>query len=108
MVFMTSRMLKLVLLCLGLAIFAASAWAQSLATAELHVTEKDANGAVCKDASVTVTNPARNVEHTLTQNEDGEYQFLSLPPGQYTVVVQAPGFSKGIAKNVTVTVGQRA
>ncbi len=105
---MTSRMGKLLLLLAALAMFAASAWAQSAATAELHVTVKDPKGAVVRNATVMVTNPARNIERTLTINEDGEYQFISLPPGQYTVTVQAAGFAKAVAKNVVVTVGQRA
>jgi hypothetical protein len=101
-------MLKLFFVCVALIMLAASAWAQSAATAELHVTVKDPNGAVVKNATVTVTNEARNFERTLTVNEEGEYQFIGLPPGRYTVTVQAPGFAKTFAKNVGVTVGQRA
>src|ERR1041384_6670791 len=105
---MTSRMVKVLVLCAALAIFTASAWAQSAASAALHVTVKDANGAVVKNATVTATDQARNIEHTMTLNEAGEYQFRALPPGAYTVSVQAPGFGKAVAKNVTVTVGQLA
>src|SRR5690349_21674366 len=102
---MTSRIFKLVLVCAALAMFTASAWAQSSAAAELHVTVKDPNGAVVKNATITVTNQARNLERTLTANEEGEYQFLALPPGHYIVSVQAAGFAKAVAKDVVVTVG---
>ena len=105
---MTSRIFKAVLLCAILAFVAVNAWAQSAATAELHITVKDPKAAVVKNATVTVTNEARNIERTLTANEEGEYQFLSLPPGQYTVTVTAAGFAKTVAKNIVVTVGQRA
>jgi hypothetical protein len=105
---MMSRIVKLFVLCAALAMFSANAWAQSSATAELHVAVKDPGGALVKNATVTATNQARNIEHTLTLTETGEYQFLSLPPGQYTVSVQAPGFGRSVAKNVTITVGQRA
>jgi hypothetical protein len=101
-------MLKLFLTCAAVLLMTTSAFAQSAATAELHVTVKDPKAAVVKNATVTVTNEARNLERTLTANEEGEYQFIALPPGQYTVTVQAPGFGKSVAKNVTVTVGQRA
>ena len=87
---------------------AASAWAQSSATAELHVSVKDPKGAVVRDANVSVRNDARNFERTSTENVEGEYQFLTLPPGQYDVVVSAPGFAKTTLNGVTVTVGQRA
>ena len=96
---MKNRILKAFLLMTALLVCAASAWAQSAATAELHVTVKDPNGAVIRNASVTVTNEARNIERTLTANEEGEYQFISLPPGQYTVSVQAAGFAyEGIGR----------
>jgi Carboxypeptidase regulatory-like domain/TonB dependent receptor len=89
-------------------LFSLGAMAQSSATAELHVSVKDPKGAVIKDASVSVRNGARNFERTITQNVEGEYQFLLLPPGQYDVVVQAPGFAKTTVSSVTITVGQRA
>ncbi len=85
-----------------------AALAQSAATAELHVTVKDPKGAVVRDATVTVRNQARNFERTVSNNVDGEYQFLLLPPGQYAVTVEAHGFAKTQAKDVTITVGQRA
>src|SRR5512133_3459380 len=105
---MTNRMIKLLLSSAVLVMFAAYGWAQGAATAELHVTVKDPNGAVVKNATVVVANEERNIERTLTVNETGEYQFISLPPGRYTVTVQAPGFAKAVAKGVGVTVGQRA
>jgi len=105
---MVSRLLKLFVLCATFVAFVANAWAQGAATAELHVTVKDPKGAVVKNATVAVSNDARSIDRTLTTNEEGEYQFLALPPGHYTVTVQAPGFAKTVARNVTVTVGQRA
>jgi hypothetical protein len=98
-------------MCLGfvaIIVIGGSAAAQSAATAELHVTAKDPNGLLVKNATVTVSNAARNIQRTGVQNSDGDYQFLSLPPGQYNVSVQAPGFAKTTATNVTLTVGQRA
>src|SRR5690348_4652236 len=89
-------------------LLAASAAAQSAATAELHVTVKDPKGAVVRNATVAVRNEAQNFARTTTSNVNGEYQFLLLPPGRYTVSVEAAGFAKIVAQNVTVTVGQVA
>src|SRR5512147_2055052 len=89
-------------------LFAASAAAQSSATAQLHVAVKDPKGAVVKNATVALRNEARNIERTVTSNVEGEYQFLAIPPGQYTLSVQAPGFAKMIARDVTITIGQTA
>jgi hypothetical protein len=90
-----------------LALFTASAVAQ-VATADLHVGVRDANGAVVKNGSVTVRNTAQGLERTQTVNVDGEYQFRALPPGHYEVTVTAPGFAKALAKDVVITVGQVA
>jgi hypothetical protein len=81
---------------------------QSIATAELHVSVKDPNGAAVTNATVTVRDPARNIERTLQKSSEGQYQFLLLPPGVYTVTIEAPGFAKTVAQNVKVTVGQSA
>src|SRR6185369_5434971 len=85
-----------------------AAFGQGAATAELHVTVKDSNGAFIKDATVTVSDPARSYERNTTTSVEGQYQFLLLPPGTYTVTVQARNFAKTIAQNVNVTVGKRA
>src|SRR5690348_1897858 len=89
-------------------LLAAAAMAQSAATAELHVTVKDPKGAVVRDATVAVRNEAQNFARSTTSNVNGEYQFLLLPPGRYAVSVEAAGFAKTVAPNVTVTVGQVA
>ena len=99
------KLLCLVVLSLFCSI---AALAQGAATAELHVTVKDSNGAYVRDATVSVSDPERSYERSVTANIEGQYQFLLLPPGTYTVTVQAPNFAKTIAQNVSVTVGQRA
>src|SRR5690242_21689887 len=83
-----------------LLVLAASLFAQSSATAELHVTVKDPKGAVVTNASVTARNDAKNFSRTITTNLNGEYQFLLLPPGTYNVDVTAPGFAKLQAQSV--------
>ena len=99
-------------LCTALAVLllfiATVANAQSVATAELHVTVKDPSGRVVPNAKVTLRNDARNLERTVENRPEGDYHFLSVPPDQYTVVVEAPGFAKSVARGVKVTVGQAA
>jgi outer membrane receptor protein involved in Fe transport len=87
------------LLCL-----AACAIAQ-VQTAELHVTVKDAHGAVVRNATVTVTDQARGLSRSTTTNSDGEYVFLSLTPGVYAVTVEASGFAKLVNENVRLQIG---
>ena len=89
-----------VLGCTGLAL------AQSVATGDLHVTVKDPSGKLVTNAAVTARDQAKGLERVGTGNGQGEYRVLALPPGSYTLLVEAPGFAKLTADNVTITVGQ--
>lgn len=87
---------------------AMGAAAQSIATAELNVIVKDPSGRMVNNAKVTVRDESRGIERTLENKPDGEYKFISLPPGQYAVTVDAGGFATATATGVRVTVGQAA
>src|SRR6185312_5285115 len=69
---------------------------------------KDPNGAVIHGATVSLHDEAKNITRSAETNEAGEYNLLSVPPGQYTLSVTATGFAKVVAKQVTLTVGQAA
>src|SRR5438105_576992 len=84
------------------------AGAQGSATGDLHVTVKDPSGKVVTNATVTLRDPVKGLERTTTQNTDGEYRLLALPPGRYSVSVSASGFSKEVVQDQAVTVGQMA
>lgn len=84
---------------------AGSALAQ-VQTAELHITVKDAKGAVVRNATVTVEDAARGLTRTSTASTgEGQYVFLSLPAGTYTVTVEAPGFGKTVNRDVRLLIG---
>jgi hypothetical protein len=55
---------------------------------------KDATGSTIPNASVTIRNEATGVERRLTTNESGYYVAPTLPPGLYTVTVEATGFKR--------------
>ncbi len=76
-----------------------------VATGDLHVTVKDPKGSFVANATVTVSDVAKGVERTATGDGQGGYSARLLPPGTYTVTVQAPGFGKAEAKDVSITVG---
>jgi hypothetical protein len=68
-------------------------------TGTISGTITDPTGASVKGATVTLTNTDRNQEiRTLTTNDAGLFTAPSLPLGNYTVKVTAPGF-----KTETVT-----
>jgi carboxypeptidase family protein/TonB-dependent receptor-like protein len=96
----------IILLCV--VIMAASAIAQTAATADLRGTVQDPNGAVIQSATISVRDDARNFERSTQSNDSGYFTLLSLPPGHYTLTVTAKGFAKMVAKDVALTVGQVA
>ena len=81
---------------------------QGVATGDLHVTVKDSKGGLVTNATVSAHDQAQAFERATGVNSDGEYRLLALPPGQYTVTVQAPGFAEVRAHDVTISVGQMA
>jgi len=86
----------------------AAAFAQGgAATGDLHVTVKEPKGNAVADATVTVRDAAKGLERTATSDGQGGYSAQLLPPGTYTVTVEAKGFTKVEAKGVSITVGSQ-
>src|ERR1700679_2785935 len=81
--------------------------AAQLTTADILGTVTDAAGAVVPNAKVTVVNTATSATRTLQTNGAGDYVFNLLPPGQYSVTVEAPSFRKSVT-NVTLVAADRA
>jgi Carboxypeptidase regulatory-like domain len=63
-------------------------------TAELSGTVQDSSGAVVPGAQVIANNIATNVAHSTVSEKNGHYVVGQLPPGDYTITVEAKGFSK--------------
>lgn len=83
------RWLATILWCLG---SIGMAWGQ--ATTSLRGTVSDSSGAALPGATVSLTNPESKAERTVQTGTQGEYQFLFLPPGAYTLSVTAAGFQR--------------
>ena len=93
----------LVVVCLA----AVMGFAQG-SSAELHVLVKDSKGGAIKGATVTARNAAQNFERSAAAASEGDYVFQALPPGVYTISVDAQGFAKFEAPSLRLTVGQVA
>jgi Carboxypeptidase regulatory-like domain/TonB dependent receptor len=83
-------------------------FAQGASTGDLHITVRDPKGGVVTNATVTARDEAKGLERASSENNDGQYNILLLPPAQYTVIAEAPGFAKATVQNVAITVGQMA
>jgi hypothetical protein len=67
---------------------------------------KDASGALIPSVKLTLTNTATNAVQTVVSNPQGEFQFLELPPANYSLVVEATGFKKISMTSIVVQVDQ--
>src|SRR5215472_2018105 len=70
-------------------------------------TIRDASGAAVSGANVTVTNTATGVSTDTKTSGSGDYDIPQLRVGVYSVSATAPGFSRAMAQNITVSVGNR-
>ncbi len=95
-------------ICLVVACFLAGApvFAQ-LITADILGTVTDSAGAVLPNAKVTVVNIATSDARTTQTTGTGDFVVNLLPPGQYTVTIEAPAFKKSVT-SVTLVAGDRA
>src|SRR3974390_1527974 len=80
---------NLLFLCLVICGFA---YGQSSSTS-LRGVVSDTTGSAIVGATVALKNPESNVERTIETDAVGEFQFLHLPAGKYTLTVTAKGFS---------------
>ena len=84
----------------------ASALAQFDAATVLG-TVRDSSGAVVPGATVTLKNAATGIAATSVTDENGDYQFLNVRIGTYSVRAELQGFSAAEAETFTVTVNAR-
>ena len=78
---------------------------QTVTSATLGGRVEDARGAGIAGGTVTAINIATNQTLTATTDNEGRYRFLYLQVGNYSLSVEAYGFSP-LTKQLTVTIGQ--
>jgi hypothetical protein len=66
----------------------------------------DPTGAVLSAAKITLTNEATGISRDARTNDSGDYSFVDVAPGTYTVQFELTGFKKNVQKSVTVDVNQ--
>src|SRR5215831_10061943 len=92
----------LILLC-----FAFSVMAQP-PVSRLEGTVEDPSGGAVIGARITAENRQTGYKSTALSDNRGFYVFLSLPPGQYSLVIEAAGFRRaelsGLVLEVSSTV----
>ncbi len=96
-------------LCLMAAMFlVCSRCPAQISSAELSGNVLDASGAALPNATVTATNIATTISHNTVSGKGGDYVITDLPPGDYTLTVEAAGFRKLVQTGIDLQVNQQA
>ncbi|MGH9855261.1 MAG: carboxypeptidase-like regulatory domain-containing protein, partial [Blastocatellia bacterium] len=75
-------------------LFALSVFAQTATTGTIVGIVTDKNGAVMSGAEVELSNTATKQVSKAPTNDDGQYVFPSVLPGEYNISVSKQGFRK--------------
>jgi hypothetical protein len=101
----TRLMMAAAILLIG----AGSAFAQAQASAaDLGGSVSDPNGAGIPGATVTVRSKATGFTRSAVADASGEFRFIGLPPGSYSVTAESANFKKTTVENIQLTVGLEA
>src|SRR5216684_4841508 len=91
-------------------VFACAVLLAGSAHAQFHAaiqgTVMDSNGGAIAGAKVTATNLATGATRETVTSAEGFYRISDLPPGTYTVSVEAAGFKKSNSNSVVVQAEQ--
>jgi hypothetical protein len=66
----------------------------------------DPSGAVLAGVKITLLNEATGINRDVLTNDSGDYNFVDVVPGTYTVQFELKGFKKNVQKDVIVDVNQ--
>lgn len=102
-----SRFSSFLAALLVIAATASSVSAQAV-TGTILGTVRDTSGAAAPAIAVTITGTASGIARVVNTNSEGNFEAPSLPPGPYSVTVEATGFKKITVDNVQLSVDQKA
>jgi Carboxypeptidase regulatory-like domain/TonB dependent receptor len=101
---LSSVFIRASLLLICVLVFSAASRAQFRAS--IQGTVLDPKGAAVAGAKVTVTNQDTTIQRETTTSDQGFYRVNELPPGTYTVSVEAAGFKQEVLKNIIIEAEQ--
>ncbi len=100
-----ARCTRIALCAFLLCLFTAAAFGQA-GRGAISGTVTDPTGAVIPGAKVTLTNAATGVAQSTTANASGEFAFISLDPGTYSLRASQTGFVTVVHDRIPVSVDQ--
>ena len=101
------KVLTAVVFAMGILLAPVSISAQTSSTGTIEGTVTDSTGAVVPGITVVVSGDNLIRPQSVTSSDDGNYRVSNLPPGKYTVVIEAiKGFNKYEQNNVEVNLSK--
>lgn len=101
------RVLRVVLVLFVTALSAGLGFAQ-VNTVQLSGTVTDPQGLGVPNAQVSVQNAGTRAMRVTATDAAGHYEIVGLPPGTYSVTIDAKGFSKLLSRDLMLTLGAPA
>src|SRR5687767_4600672 len=87
-------------------LIAAPVAGQVTSNGQLRGTVRDATGAVVANAAVVIASPSLiGGPRKVSSGSDGQWRAPALPPGDYSVNVEVPGFEAAVRGRVQVLAG---
>src|SRR6476646_5416681 len=103
--FRASRLLAMATAILAALTIAPRVGAQSTG-GRLRGTVTDPSGSAVAGARVTLLNEATNISRDAETNDNGEYLFLEVPVGSYSIEVNQQGFKRNIHREVKLNLNE--
>jgi len=88
----------------GLSVLAAVSLIQAQSSSSLHGVITDAQNAVIPGAVVALVSGSTGASRQVISDNSGDYQFLQMMPGEYTLTVSKPGFSTATREHVVLQI----
>src|SRR5260221_547826 len=87
-------------------LFIGAGFAQTPGTGAITGTVDDPSGRVVVGAEVDAVNEATHASRVVMTNAEGVFRVPLLPPGSYSVMVKASGFTDNSSRSIQVTVSE--
>src|SRR3984885_2159864 len=99
----------IIIFALGMVFGGTRLFAQSQAfTATLSGTVTDRSGSLVSGAKITLTSAERGITRTFVTKESGAYTITLLPPADYSLKVEQPGFQTYEQRGISLAAGASA
>ena len=83
----------------------ASAQSVTATTGTINGRVSDASGAILPGVTITLASQSMQGTRTAVTSEDGTYRFPAVPPGEYRITYELPGFGTVVRDAIRITLG---